>query len=210
MFSRQFTGIFYWPQNFRSTPMTSPPKTKTDRISLLIAAYLKSKIPQKEFDDKLKIFKLLYMAQGFSLQRDDSPLLQTAFENWQHGQVAVDIWHAWKDLPEYSKEDLPIPVADFLDCLVDIYDEYSGQQLSDFVHKHNNYNYSPDSPYSIVSEDQVMQEFSKNDPEKGIFLDLMKKQLEEKQHDRVQRLIDELKSELPEDTIATKQKSQDD
>lgn len=44
----------------------------------------------------LRLEKLLYYVQGWSLAFRDRPMFRGQIQAWQHGPVAVDAWHAFK------------------------------------------------------------------------------------------------------------------
>lgn len=56
----------------------------------------------------LKLQKLLYYAQGFSLAIFDKPLFSESVVAWVHGPVVVSLYHRYK---EYGSGPIPPPVA---------------------------------------------------------------------------------------------------
>lgn len=91
----------------------------------------------------LKLQKLLYFAQGFSMAINDHPLFEDDFEAWTHGPVVPNVYHKYKqyggnalplpdsfDISKYSTEDI-----DLMDQVYDQYGRYSAWMLRDLSHE---------------------------------------------------------------------------
>ena len=93
--------------------------------------------------DNLKINKLLYYAQGFSLAKLGKPLFAEEFQAWDYGPVIPEVYRAFKccgrnpiDEPtdEFDESKLE---SDELDLLVDVfsaYGRYTGWALKEMTH----------------------------------------------------------------------------
>ncbi len=89
----------------------------------------------------LKLQKLVYHAQAWSLVLRDRPLFQQNIEAWPHGPVVYDVWNAYR---EYKNTAIPEPeVCEFeftddeLEVLEEVwnaYGELSARQLEHLTH----------------------------------------------------------------------------
>lgn len=91
----------------------------------------------------LRVNKLVYFAQVWSLVLNDKPLFDETIEAWQHGPVVPSVYQAFK---KYQKEGITEPcgqyshlqfTSDEIDLLTDIilnYDQYSSWKLADLTH----------------------------------------------------------------------------
>jgi uncharacterized phage-associated protein len=88
----------------------------------------------------LKLQKLVYYAQAWSLALLERPLFDEDFRAWTHGPVILSVWHAFKD---YRWEALPPAedVAEFepevealLNDVLAAYGEHSAKALEDLTH----------------------------------------------------------------------------
>lgn len=93
--------------------------------------------------DNLKLNKLLYYAQGWSLNRLGKPLFDDEIQAWDYGPVIPDVYHTFK---KYGSKCIRKPIAEFdenvlesdeLELLVDVYTnygKYTGWALKDMTH----------------------------------------------------------------------------
>lgn len=88
----------------------------------------------------LKLQKLVYYAQAWSLALLGRPLFSEDFRAWAHGPVALSVWHAFK---EHGWEALPPPdeMPDFDDETTELlrdvlrsYGEHSARKLEELTH----------------------------------------------------------------------------
>lgn len=95
--------------------------------------------------DPLKLQKLLYYAQGFSLAIRGEALFEDEFEAWPHGPVVPSVYHHFKrfgrgaiDPPDETEFDWDQiddeEVEDLLDEVWEEFGQYSGWALRDMTH----------------------------------------------------------------------------
>lgn len=60
-----------------------------------------------ELISNLKLQKLIYYCQGFSLALANRPLFSAEIEHWTHGPVCPDIYHLYK---QHGSNPIPAPV----------------------------------------------------------------------------------------------------
>jgi uncharacterized phage-associated protein len=90
----------------------------------------------------LKVQKLLYYAQGFSLALFDEPLFSEEISAWEHGPVVVDLYYKFKkfgymqiaileDIKDglFTKEQL-----DLISEVNKVYGQFSAWKLRDMTH----------------------------------------------------------------------------
>jgi len=89
----------------------------------------------------LKLQKLAYYAQAWSLALEGQELFQDDFEAWVHGPVARSLYDrfasfGWNPItPDTCTEmQLPEEVAAFLDEVWEVYGQYSAKRLEDLTH----------------------------------------------------------------------------
>jgi uncharacterized phage-associated protein len=98
----------------------------------------------------MKLVKLLYIAHGWYLGLADKPLLTEAVQAWKYGPVVMSIYHTFKKYgdrqvmsleSDFDGRHVVIPtvddveVAKFLNRIWDVYNGYSGPQLSTITHE---------------------------------------------------------------------------
>ncbi|WP_236851740.1 Panacea domain-containing protein [Candidatus Sodalis pierantonius] len=91
----------------------------------------------------LKLQKLVYYAQGFSLALLNRPLFNEEIEAWMHGPVVPELYRKYKD---FKNQALPLPENDIdfskfsedekelLDEVYRVYGQYSAWKLRDMTH----------------------------------------------------------------------------
>ena len=78
----------------------------------------------------LQLNKLLYYAQGCSIQRTGMPLFPEVIEAWKHGPVVSDVYHTYKVCGKNpiestgSADQTAEMSAETRDLLIDVYREY--------------------------------------------------------------------------------------
>ena len=100
-----------------------------------VADYFLSKTDEEAGDviSNLKLQKLVYYAQGFTLAVTGKPLFNEPIEAWQHGPVVPDLYHRYKDHGAYG---IPAPtnvdfskfsseIKEILDEVYDVYGQFS-------------------------------------------------------------------------------------
>ena len=109
-----------------------------------VADYFLSRCDDESGDliSNLKLQKLVYYAQGFSLALLDEPLFEESIEAWMHGPVVPKLYAKYKN---YGKDPLPSDgfdkdkfTEDQLDLLEEVYNVYgqfSAWKLRNMTHE---------------------------------------------------------------------------
>lgn len=105
----------------------------------------------------LKIQKLLYYAQGFSLAIYGKPLFDEDILHWDHGPVVGDLY---RELRQYGSSPVPVPEdydpsqefnSDQLEMISEVnnvYGQFSAWKLRDMTHT--------EAPWLDTSKDEVI------------------------------------------------------
>jgi uncharacterized phage-associated protein len=105
-----------------------------------VAAYILSR---KGEMSAMKLQKLLYYSQAWSLVWDDAPLFSERIEAWMNGPVVRDVYerHRGKFLvaewPDGDASKLDENQSETVDVVVGYYGDHNAQQLSDLTHREN-------------------------------------------------------------------------
>ncbi|MEE7488418.1 Panacea domain-containing protein [Methylobacterium oryzae] len=89
----------------------------------------------------LKVQKLIYYAQAWSIAHYDKPLFDEDLEAWAHGPVAVSVWDQFKDygydaIPEQKlKSKFESKANAILRAVQDKYGIYTAKKLESMTHK---------------------------------------------------------------------------
>lgn len=134
-----------------------------------VAEYFLSKSDEEAGDviSNLKLQKLVYYAQGFSLAINDRPLFQEEICAWQHGPVCPELYHRYKN---YGALGIPIPTnVDFskfskldkelLDEVYDVYGQFSAWKLRNMTHEEDPWR---DTPINHEITHEAMKTFFKS------------------------------------------------
>ncbi len=113
----------------------------------------------------LKVQKLLYYAQGFSLALFDEPLFSEEISAWEHGPVVVDLYHKFKkfgykqiaiveDIKDglFTKEQL-----DLIGEVNKVYGQFSAWKLRDMTH--NETPWTTTQRGEVISNDKIKSYF---------------------------------------------------
>ena len=110
-----------------------------------VAEYFLSKTDEEAGDviSNLKLQKLVYYAQGFTLAVTGKPLFDEQIEAWQHGPVVPDLYHRYKDhgafgIPAPTNVDFskfPAEIKEILDEVYDVYGQFSAWKLRNMTHE---------------------------------------------------------------------------
>lgn len=93
----------------------------------------------------MKLEKLVYYCQAWSLAWDEVPLFNEEFEAWANGPVCPELFHKHKgifmipenffcDVPEYTFSDVQIET---MDAVIQYYGNKDPQWLSELAHREN-------------------------------------------------------------------------
>ncbi len=103
-----------------------------------VAAYILEKLGSMS---AMKLQKLVYYAQAWSLVWDDAPLFAEPVEAWANGPVVPALWEKHRGLfrlaPPWRHGDARRLIADqraTVDAVLDYYGHRSAQWLSDLTH----------------------------------------------------------------------------
>lgn len=103
-----------------------------------VAAYVLSKFDRPI--STMKLQKLCYYSQGWSLAWDETPLFDSNIQAWANGPVVYDLYeeHRGKySVSTWAPGDpsrLTVDERETIDAVVDHYGKLTGQQLSDMTH----------------------------------------------------------------------------
>lgn len=110
-----------------------------------VADYFLSRCDEDSGDtiSNLKLQKLVYYAQGFSLALLGRPLFENKIEAWMHGPVVPDLYHQYKSHGNYA---LPVPESideskfdedelDLLNEVWDVFGQFSAWKLRNMTHE---------------------------------------------------------------------------
>ncbi len=88
----------------------------------------------------MKLQKLCYYAQAWSLVWDETPLFDERIEAWVNGPVVPPLyqWHKGsymiESVPEGNADNIAQPQKESIDVVVSYYGSFNSQQLSDLTH----------------------------------------------------------------------------
>ncbi|WP_429497460.1 Panacea domain-containing protein [Robbsia andropogonis] len=110
-----------------------------------VARYFLAQCDEEAGDliSNLKLQKLVYYAQGFSLALLGRPLFVEEIEAWQHGPVVPALYHEYK---QYGSGSIPIPQdidyhlysdeeKELLDEVASVYGQFSAWKLRNMTHE---------------------------------------------------------------------------
>lgn len=133
---------------YHSEPRSIQPSSQEEGSIMIsandIAKYFLSLVSEEEGEliSNLKLQKLLYYAQGFSLAMFNKPLFPEKIEAWIHGPVVPEVYHYYK---KYGRGRIPhhnVDLAKFnddirelLDEVYDVYGQYSASVLRNLTHE---------------------------------------------------------------------------
>jgi uncharacterized phage-associated protein len=132
-----------------------------------VAAYILSK---QQNCDTMKLQKLLYYSQGWSLAWDGVPLFDDPIQAWANGPVTYSVFDnhrgrflvsAW---PQGNPDALNGDQRETVNAVLGFYGKFNGQQLSDMTHEERPWTEARgDLPVGARSNNQidldVMQDF---------------------------------------------------
>lgn len=123
----------------------------------------------------LRINKLLYFAQAWSLVRFNKPLFEEDIQAWDYGPVIPSVYHTFKPCGSDRIKDIATdyPLEAFLpeqiELLLDVarhYGQYSSPKLIDMTHEKGSpwqEVYEEGVPYITISKESMKNYFSKKE-----------------------------------------------
>lgn len=103
-----------------------------------VAAYI---LEQKGSIPAIKLQKLVYYSQAWSLVWDENPLFEEPIEAWRYGPVIPKLYESHKgqykvdNIPEGDPQKLTPEQKETIDAVLEFYGEKSSQWLSDLTHQ---------------------------------------------------------------------------
>ncbi len=136
-----------------------------------VAQYILS---QTDYDTEnlisnLKLQKLLYYLQGFTLVLLGEPLFPEPIEAWDHGPVVVEVYHKYKNyggrhIPpeEYPQGMLDEKVRDVVDEVYSEYGQYSAWKLRQMTHSEAPWKdaYQKEGQGAVITHQSLIDYFS--------------------------------------------------
>ncbi|WFQ81371.1 DUF4065 domain-containing protein [Xenorhabdus sp. SF857] len=117
----------------------------------------------------LKLQKLVYYAQGFSLALLEKPLFEEQIEAWMHGPVVPAIYRKYK---KHGNQALPIPARldlnkfsnderELLDEVYSVFGQFSAWKLRNMTHEEALWkdNYIEGVGYQVISHNELKDYF---------------------------------------------------
>jgi len=80
--------------------------------------------------NKVKLHKLLYYCQAWSLVWDGHALFDASFEAWPNGPVCADVWRAQQQTPG----PLTLAERETIDAVLTLYGKFNGTELTQLSH----------------------------------------------------------------------------
>jgi uncharacterized phage-associated protein len=120
----------------------------------------------------LKLQKLVYYAQGFSLALLDEPLFDEPIEAWMHGPVVASLYHRYSHhgssaIPAPAKFDATVfsrAQRRLLDDVYEVYGQYSAWKLRQLTHEEDPWkdNYEEGVSSKEIPADEMEVYFREN------------------------------------------------
>lgn len=120
----------------------------------------------------MKLEKLAYYCQAWSLAWDDEPLFEEDFQAWAHGPVCPELYNEHRGefllnpdfLSEYSIDDFTEDQIETMNSVIDHYGKKSPSYLSELTHKERPWketrgNLPLGEPSNEVIPKELMQEY---------------------------------------------------
>lgn len=89
----------------------------------------------------MKLQKLCYYSQAWSLVWDEEPLFNEDIKAWANGPVVVRLYVSHRghykvsSLPRGKSDNLSVAQKETIDKVISFYDQFNSQQLSDLTHQ---------------------------------------------------------------------------
>jgi uncharacterized phage-associated protein len=107
-----------------------------------VARYFLALQDDEDAISNLKLQKLLYYAQGFSLALIGTPLFNEQIKAWIHGPVVPAVWHEYREcgggpIPrpvDFDPEILDAQARSLIDEVYSVYGQFSAWRLREMTH----------------------------------------------------------------------------
>ena len=134
-----------------------------------VANYVLSKLGQVT---SMKLQKLVYYSQAWSLAWDDVPLFDEDFQAWANGPVCPELFKVHKGyfrlsdgfFKNHTNEELLPLQLETIDVVLEDYADMSPQELSDLTHRERPWitargNTPPGMPCENIIDKEVMRDY---------------------------------------------------
>jgi uncharacterized phage-associated protein len=120
----------------------------------------------------MKLQKLVYYSQAWSLVWDEKPLFEQEIQAWRHGPVVAELYQAHRgqyqldQLPNGNSHNLTDEEKETIDSVLETYGDKSSQWLSDLTHMESPWidarkGFSSDSPsQNEITQASMMEYYS--------------------------------------------------
>ncbi|WFU81205.1 DUF4065 domain-containing protein [Bradyrhizobium sp. CIAT3101] len=133
-----------------------------------VAAYI---LEQRGPLTAMKLQKLVYYSQAWSIVWDDDALFQEEIEAWKNGPVVKELWEAHRGrfrvetIAQGNSGALNSDQKDTIDKVLDFYGNESAQWLSDLTHLEDPWkNASARGPNSTITKEALAEYYSSIEP----------------------------------------------
>ncbi|MDO8431954.1 MAG: DUF4065 domain-containing protein [Candidatus Binatus sp.] len=120
-----------------------------------------------ELVTNMKLQKLLYYAQGFSLAINERSIFNEPIEAWVHGPVVPKVY---REYSHYGAAGIPVPEdydssqispadRDLLDEVWSVYGQYSAWKLRNMTHEETPWKQGRTRSDRLITEDSLMDFF---------------------------------------------------
>lgn len=114
----------------------------------------------------LKLQKILYFIEAFSLATKDTSIFNEEIEAWEYGPVVPEVYHAYKDRksnPIFVETDyvceLPNDVKDTVDKVWSTFEKFSASRLVDITHRHRPWIDANENPETDLINRESIKEY---------------------------------------------------
>lgn len=139
-----------------------------------VANYFISRSESENPMTPLKLQKLCYYAQAWSLVWDDDKLFDDEFQAWVHGPASYELYKKYQGyspikefVGEFNENIFSNDQLETLQAVWDGYGSYSGKYLEQLTHnedpwKNARVGYSPGQPSNVIIDKNSMKEYYSN------------------------------------------------
>lgn len=149
-------------------------KYTANDIALWILNYNKNlrEFSNEDTEDitNLKLQKLLYYAQGFYMEKYNTPLFNEELEAWTHGPVVPEVYHKYKSFGSKGidkfeeNKGIDKDTVYILKEIYDIFGKFSAWGLRNITHSETPWNETPRG--EIIAKDKIKTYFKEHADEK--------------------------------------------
>lgn len=136
--------------------------------------------PHEDGISNMKVNKLVYLAQGWSMAKLGRELFPEKIQAWQHGPVIPEVYYAFKPCGsnpiqeicgEYSEDKFSLEEIDLLTDIALTYGKYTAAYLRNLTHSHKTWlNHYHENERNLIPNEEI-KEFFKTLKPIGINMD---------------------------------------